>query len=121
MRAGVLFLTILLLADRRRSSTARALKGSGYRVMTTFTPDHAVAICVNNTVDAVVLDQEHFVQTEGWSVAQSLKMIRNSLCVILVVRGMIVANVLPSGVDAMVEESDPQELLASLNHLLKGF
>lgn len=113
--------TVLLLADRRRSSTARALKGSGFRLMTTFTPDHAVAICVNNSVDAVILDQEHFVQTEGWSVAQSLKMIRRSLCVILVVRGMIVANALPAGVDAMVPESDPQALLASMNHLLKSF
>lgn len=87
----------------------------------TFTPDHAVAICVNNTVDAVVLDQEHFVQTEGWSVAQSLKMIRRTICVILVVRGKIVGNNLPTGVDAVVPESDPQALLVSLKNLLKGF
>lgn len=89
--------------------------------MMTFTPDHAVAICVNNTVDAVVLDQEHFIQTEGWSVAQSLKMIRRTMCVILVVRGKIVDNTLPSGVDAVVPESDPQALLVSLKNALKGF
>lgn len=113
--------TVLLLADRRTSQTAKALKGSGYRLMMTFTPDHAVAICVNNTVDAVVLDQEHFIQTEGWSVAQSLKMIRRTICVILVVRGKILSNNLPAGVDAVVPESDPQALLVSLKNLLKGF
>jgi len=112
--------TVLLLADRRQSQSAKALKGSGYRVMMTFTPDHAVAICVNNAVDAVILDQEHFVQTEGWSVAQSLKMIRNSLCVVLVVRGTILGNTTPEGVDAIVPESDPQALLASLRNLLNG-
>src|SRR5689334_24811269 len=106
--------TIVLLADRRQSQTARVLKSSGYRLMTTFTPDHAVAICVNNPVDAVVLDQERFVQTEGWSVAQSLKMIRASLCVVLVVRGKLVGRDLPAGVDLVVTENDPQSLVASL-------
>ena len=109
---------MLLLADRRNSQTARILKGSGYRLMMTFTPDHAVAICVNNPIDAVVLDQEHFVQTEGWSVAQSIKMIRHRICVFLVVRGKIVGHDLPAGVDAIVPESDPQALIATLRQLL---
>jgi PleD family two-component response regulator len=114
-------ITIVLLADRRNSQTAKALKGLGYRLMTTFTPDHAVAICVNNQVDAVILDQEHFIQTEGWSVAQSLKLIRNNLCVVLVVRGKIVGSDLPTGVDAVVPDHDAMALTATLKHLLKGF
>lgn len=114
-------ITIVLLADRRHSQTAKALKGLGYRLVTTFTPDHAVAICVNNPVDAVILDQEHFIQTEGWSVAQSLKLIRRNLCVILVVRGKIVGSDLPNGVDAVVPDHDSQALLATLKHALKGF
>src|ERR1041385_4534400 len=113
--------TVVLLADRRSSQTAKTLKNSGYRVMTTFTPDHAVAICVNNPVDAVVLDQAHFVETEGWSVAQSLKMIRNKVCIVLIVRGKVVGNKLPEGVDAVVQEHDSQALLASLKNLLQGF
>lgn len=112
--------TVLLLADRRHSQTAKALKGSGCRLMMTFTPDHAVAICVNNPVDAVILDQGHFIQTEGWSVAQSLKMVRN-ICVILVVHGKIMRNALPEGVDAVVPENDPQALIVALKNLLKGF
>jgi len=114
-------ITIVLLADRRHSQTAKTLKGLGYRLVTTFTPDHAVAICVNNPVDAVILDQEHFIQTEGWSVAQSLKLIRRNLCMILVVRGKIVRSDLPNGVDAVVPDHDSQALLATLKHSLKGF
>ena len=114
-------ITIVLLADRRHSQTAKTLKGCGYRLVTTFTPDHAVAICVNNPVDAVILDQEHFIQTEGWSVAQSLKLIRRTLCVILVVRGKIVGSDLPTGVDAVVPDHDAVALTATLTHLLKGF
>ncbi|HET9836909.1 MAG TPA: hypothetical protein VFR84_01660 [Candidatus Angelobacter sp.] len=113
--------TVLLLADRRSSQTARLLKASGYRVMTTFTPDHAVAICVNNPVDAVILDQPHFIETEGWSVAKSLKMIRNSVCVILVVRGRMIGRNAPAGVDAVVAENETQSLLNSLKTLLRRF
>jgi PleD family two-component response regulator len=112
---------IVLLADRRHSQTAKALKGLGYGLMTTFSPDHAVAICVNNPVGAVILDQEHFIQTEGWSVAQSLKLIRRSLCVILIVRGKIVGSDLPAGVDAVVPDHDAMSLTATLKHLLKRF
>jgi hypothetical protein len=112
---------VLLLADRRHSQTAKVLKTSGCRLMMTFTPDHAVAICVNNPVDAVILDQAHFVQTEGWSVAQSLKMIRNNVCVVLVVHGKIMGKRMPEGVDAVVPENDPDALIATLKDLLKGF
>src|SRR5579864_357962 len=112
---------IVLLADRKHSQTSRALKSPGYRVMTTFTPDHAVAICVNNPVDIVILDQEHFIQTEGWSVAQSLKMIRNNVFVVLVVRGKIVGSKPPDGVDAVVPDHDAPALTATVKHLLKGF
>jgi hypothetical protein len=111
--------TILLLADRRKSRTARRLKNTGYHLVTTFTPDHAVAICVNNSkVSAVVLDQEHFIETEGWSVAKSLKMIRRNLCVVLVVRGRLVAQDLPEGVDAVVTDHNDSGLLEALRNLV---
>lgn len=112
---------IVLLADRKHSQTSRALKSPGYRVMTTFTPDHAVAICVNNPVDVVILDQENFVQTEGWSVAKSVKLVRNKVFVILIVRGKIVGNDLPDGVDAIVPDHDASTLLVTVKHLLKGY
>lgn len=112
--------TVLLLADRRSSQTARILKAAGYRVMTTFTPDHAVAICVNNPVNVVILDQQHFIETEGWTVAKSLKMIRQTVCVILVVRGKMIGHHLPAGVDAVVTENETQALLNLLKDLLRA-
>ncbi len=112
--------TIVLLVDRRHSRTAKTLRGSGYRLMMTFTPDHAVAICVNNRVDAVILDQEHFIQTEGWSVAQSLKMIRRSLCVILMVRGKLIDQTLPEGVDKVVPAHEDRELVEALKEILEA-
>ena len=68
--------TVLLLTDRRRSLLKRHLTHAGYLVAETFTPDQAVAICVNSLIDVVVLDQSFFVETAGWSVAQSLKAVK---------------------------------------------
>ena len=110
--------TVLLLADRRQNSTSKAIRNAGFQLLTTFTADHAVAICVGTQVDAVVLDQEHFVVTEGWSVAQSLKMIHNKMCVLLIVRGQILGKKLPAGVDAVVPEGDINRLLRTLKDLL---
>jgi hypothetical protein len=110
--------TILLLGDRRQNQTAKALRNAGYSLMTAFTPDHAVAMCVNNNFLAAVLDQEHFIVTEDWSVARSLKMIKPSLCVVLVVRGKIAGHDAPAGVDAIVPERDTQALLEALKRVL---
>jgi response regulator RpfG family c-di-GMP phosphodiesterase len=110
--------TILLLVDRRQSRTARVLKELGYGIMTTYTADHAVAICVNNRVDAVLLDQPHFIETEGWSVAKSIKMIRARICVILVVRGKVITPELPEGVDAVVAERDHERLMQIMERIL---
>ncbi|HKE31030.1 MAG TPA: hypothetical protein VKD65_04840 [Candidatus Angelobacter sp.] len=109
--------TVLLLADRRQSQTGNALRTAGYHLLTAFTPDHAVALCVNNNVDAVILDQEHFVVTEGWSVAQSLKMIKAHICVLLVIREKIVNDELPAGIDAMIPQGDARRLLKTLKEL----
>jgi hypothetical protein len=102
------------------SSNVRALKSAGYRVLLSFTPDHAVAAVVNSHVDAVVLDQTHFVVTDNWSVAQSLKMVKADLCVVLVVRGEIVRSIMPKGVDAMVPEGDSASLISTVRDLLEN-
>lgn len=109
--------TVLLLADRRQSQTQHALRTGGYHVMLSFTPDHTVALCVNHDIDAVVLDQEHFVVTENWSVAQSVKLIKPRICVFLIVRGKIVGKKLPAGIDAIVPEGNTQVLLTKLKQL----
>lgn len=109
---------MLLLADRRKSHTQNALRTGGYHILLSFTPDHTVALCVNQDVDVVVLDQEHFIVTDDWSVAQSIKMIKPRICVFLIARGKIVGNKMPIGIDAIITEGDTQGLLAKLKELL---
>ncbi len=95
-------LTIVCVVDRRRNLLARALRRAGHIVIESFTTDQAVAVCVNNRIDVAVLDQDLFVETDGWSVAQSLKLVRPSVCVLLVTRVSRLHDELPRGVDAIV-------------------
>ena len=110
--------TVLLLTDRRKSVLKRHLTKVGYLVAETFTPDQAVAICVNSPVDAVVLDQSFFVETDGWSVAQSLKAVKAKVCVLLMIPVEKFAVELPLGVDAMCTGDNPVDLLACLDGVL---
>lgn len=110
--------TVLLLTDRRKSVLKRHLTSAGYLVAETFTPDRAVAICVNSPIDVVVLDQSFFVETDGWSVAQSLKAVKASVCVLLVIPVDRFAGELPQGVDAMITDENAADLLACLERLL---
>jgi len=111
--------TVLLLTDRRKSVLKRHLTNAGYLVAETFTPDQAVAICVNSPVDAVVLDQSFFVETEGWSVAQSLKAVKANVCVILVISVEKFNEEVPQGVDAMVTGENSTDLLACLERIFQ--
>lgn len=109
-------LTVLLLADRRRSPLKRFLSRD-YEVMETFTTDRAVAVCVNNSVDVVVLDQDLFIETDGWSVAQSLKSAKPRLYVLLAMRANQLSKRKPKGVDAIVSAEDPNDVIAEINRL----
>lgn len=110
--------TIVCLVDRRRNPLSRVMRHAGFTVIDSFTADQVVAICVNNSIDAVVLDQNFFVETEGWSVAQSLKLIRPTLCVLLVSRATRLHDRLPKGVDAVVPQEKPQLAVAALRKML---
>lgn len=74
--------------------------------------------CCLLQVDAVILDQNFFVETDGWSVAQSLKLIKANLCVLLVSRAQRLHGSLPKGVDAIVSQQNPQQAIAALVHIL---
>jgi DNA-binding response OmpR family regulator len=106
--------TVLLLADRRNSALRHELSKAGYSILETFTADHAVALVVNNPIDAAILDQDLFVETGGWSVAQSLKAVKANVCVLLVMRGRQLARRMPKGVDAIVPADDAREVIAQL-------
>ena len=111
-------LTLVCVVDRRRNSLCRALRDAGNTVIETFTTDQAVAMCVSNRIDAVVLDQEFFVEVDGWSVAQSLKLVKPSICVLLIARAKPLK--LPKGVDAMVWNRDSEGVLRALDQLTVG-
>src|SRR5579864_3355062 len=87
--------TVLLLIERRGSRLRGLLTKAGYRVVDSFTTDHAVAVCVNNPVDAVILDQDCFVETDGWSVAQSVKAAKPNIGVLLVSRAKKISKRMP--------------------------
>ena len=111
--------TVLLLLDPQGSSLLKKrLNKAQYRVLETYTTDHAVAVCVNNPVHAAILDQELFVETGGWSVAQSLKAVQANLCVLLVTEAKPLTKKLPKGVDAIVTGRNSNELLMALDRLL---
>lgn len=111
-------LTILLLVDRRTSVLKRYLVENGFRVVESYTTDRAVAICANNSIDAAVIDQDCFLETDGWSVAQSLKAVKSNLCVVLVGPATRVRKALPEGIDAMVSANNPEAVLAEIRRLL---
>jgi DNA-binding response OmpR family regulator len=87
-------------------------------VIESFTTDHAVAVCVNNRIDAVILDQGCFVETDGWSVAQSVKAAKPRVCVLLVSPSKRLSKRMPKGVDAMVGADDNPQVLSRLESLL---
>jgi hypothetical protein len=109
--------TVLVLTERPNSKLTDHLRRCGYEVLETFTTDHAVAICVNTRVDVAVLNQDCFVETDGWSVAQSLKAAKPGICVLLALRGKPLSKRIPKGVDATVSASDADGVLAHVESL----
>jgi len=111
--------TVLLLADRRNSALKKALRKAGFQILEAFTTDHAVAVCVNNLIDAVVLDQNWFIETDGWSVAQSVKAVKPNLRVLLIVDARKTGTELPKGVDAIIPAENPAEAGAQLEQYFR--
>ncbi len=111
--------TVLCVVDRRNSRTLRVIEAIGFRVLTTYSGDHAVALCVNQPVDAVVLEQSLFIEVEGWSVAQSIKMVRPKTCVLLVTDSAPLSQTVPDGVDAVVQKKNLNTLPAVLHTLIR--
>lgn len=107
---------VVCLSDRRRSPLAALLRRDGHHVYSTYTADHAVCLCVQHYVDAVVLDQDLFVETDGWSIAQSIKGVRPTVRVILVTDAAMLSKNHPKGIDAVVNRNDADALEAAIDH-----
>lgn len=75
-----------------------AFSHNGFEVLSASTPEHAVAMCLNNHISAVVLDSE-FSTEAGWTAAKTLKMVDPQLPVMLLLKNA--DGTVPSGVDAV--------------------
>jgi CheY-like chemotaxis protein len=90
-----------------------ALPSREFEVVTATTAEQAVAVCVSNNLAAVVLDSE-FSTATGWSAAQTFKMVKPHLPVVLLARDH--EQSLPHGVDAVA--ATHSAILHKLNALL---
>lgn len=108
---------VLCLIDRRTNRLAQRLRAAGHHVQESFTPDHAVCTCVNHNIEVAVLDQAVFVETDFWSVARSIKSVRRGVQVVLMTRGIMIADQKPLGVDAVLGHGAIPELLQYLEEL----
>ena len=107
---------ILLLLKTHSPFLVGFLQKNGYAVSEAHSPDHLIALCLSNPATAVIVDICQLEEIEGWSVAQSIKMVQSSLTVILFCHGAIPEKVeLPTAVDALVRDSDLQGLLTLLD------
>lgn len=109
------YLVLLLLKTHSRFLVG-FLQNNGYAISEAHSPDHLVALSLSNPAIAVIVDICQLGEIEGWSVAQSIKMVKPSITVILLFHGAIPVRVdLPTGVDALIVDSDLQELLTTLD------
>lgn len=105
---------ILVLVETGSEFLVAFLRRSGYTVSEAQTTDHLVALCLNNPVHAVIVDICELAEIEGWSVAESIKLVNPAPVVILLFHGAIPEVALPTGVDAMATDSDLPGLLTIL-------
>jgi hypothetical protein len=114
-------LSILCVAEQRNDRLARALRARGHSVVEVYTGDQGVALAVGTFFDAVVIDQALFIETEGWSLAKSFKLVRPSICILLVSRVLQARHRRkPEGVDSIVPMNDLPEIVRVLEQLVLG-
>ena len=94
-----------------------AFRYSRLHVLSAATRDNGVAICVAEVIAVAVLDGES-IRGEECSVAQSLKMVRPNLPIILLEERARKPDNLPDGIDAVVPLGATETLLRKIEELL---
>ena len=92
----------------------RLLREQGYKLVVPATADHAIAICLNNRIQAVLIDSQSLDEKEDWSLAQSVRAVSPDTPVLLLVRSPAEQTSLPEAVDCVVSDKDPQQILIQL-------
>jgi DNA-binding response OmpR family regulator len=85
-----------------------------FEVIPASSPEEAVAFCAANEVTAIVLDSE-FITEDGWTIAQSFRMVKPRLPIVLVKSGA--DRQVPPQVDAIASSVDL--VLGTLKILLR--
>ncbi|HET9742711.1 MAG TPA: response regulator [Terriglobales bacterium] len=110
---------ILVLLQDHSAFLEKFLRSKRYVVATANSAEHAVALCAANPVEAIVLDQCWLVKADGWSVAQSIKLVKPRVPVVLFCHDPLPGSVqLPAGVDFLVSDRDVQQLALTLRKCL---
>ena len=107
---------ILLFAGGNYAELETLLRRHGYTVVVPATADQAVALCPYNHIAATLVDRTSLAESGDWSLAQSLKAVARNVPVLLIVSGEIAdPQRLPPGVDRIVSEQTPLEILNVVN------
>lgn len=105
---------VLFIVAGHYERLERILLTSGYTVVVPPTPDQAVAVCLHNRVAAVLIDEGMLTEVEDWSLARSLKAVSPHTPVLLLVRDSGAYRDLPPGVDCVLTENEPMQVLKAL-------
>ena len=108
---------VLLLVGGRYTELENLLQRRGYLVVAPCTPDHAVAICLHNRIVSALIDEEFIADADTWSLAESLKAVSPNISVVLLIRGSAAKGYPLRGVDYIVNDAEPDQVL---NALKKG-
>lgn len=112
---------ILLFLGEHHPELERVLREHAYTVVVPATADQAVALCLHNRFHASLIDEGTLAEAEDWSVAQSLRMVRPSVPVLLLVKGAVTKEQpVPDGVDCLVSDADPSEIVNALQRCMRG-
>lgn len=105
---------VLLIAAGHYEGLERTLLTSGYTLVVPPTPDQAVAVCLHNRVAAVLIDEGMLTEVEDWSLARSFKGVSPNTPVLLLARDSGAHREMPPGVDCVVSENEPMQVLKAL-------
>ena len=108
---------ILLFVSSQHIRLEKLLRSKGFRVVVLVEADQVVAFSLSNRSDiaATIIDEMSAPEEEGWSLARSLKAVCPNIPVMLLVSSRATERrSWPEGVDCVVGDSEPREIVDAL-------
>jgi hypothetical protein len=112
---------VLLFLGSQHMRLESLLRSEGFTVVVPFKADQAVALCLHNRsrIAAAIIDETSALEVEEWSLARSLKAVCPNTPIVLVVHGLQPERRdLAEGVDCVVSDAEPQQVLEVLRRCL---